>query len=106
MTPEQEAAMKAAMGSKKENAPVKSEEKPEPKVVPFSFNETSFEARVNEFKKLRTEQAGKADHNPFLWYNKYIQPLVDRYNRDERSVELYKSLMAIELVIPPLKPAL
>jgi hypothetical protein len=72
---------------------------PQPSEADFKVAITNVEVVTKEI--LETYQ-GKNGYNPFLWVHQNIQPLVDRYNKGERSLALKNELMAIKVVDPKL----
>ncbi len=58
------------------------------------------ESRVTQVQKFLGRFEGKPGHNPFIYYNNNIKPLVERYHKGERSLELYKLMLELPIEAP------
>ena len=71
----------------------------------FKFDESAFKDKLVRLTQLKADESGKPNKNPYLWFGKTVQPLIDRYQiKGERSKELYDALMAVKEVVPLINP--
>lgn len=70
--------------------------KPLPQVTKaFVFDEEKWNAKLLELETVKKEFAGKVGHNPYLGWNKFIQPLIGQHEAGDNSEMLFSKLMAI-----------
>lgn len=78
------------------------EAKPAPKPVTPSFNQKAWAEKLSRLEACKTEQAGKPNYNPFLFFGLKVVPLTTRYAKGERTPELFNAMMALPDTIPSL----
>ena len=61
----------------------------------FVFNENQVKAHFSLIEDSINKTIGKPLHNPMLWVNKVVQPLIDRFKKGERTEELQKAILAL-----------
>lgn len=69
---------------------------------PFVFDDKAWAEKLSKLEAARNKAAGLPNHNPFLWMNANVKPLLDRYHKNERSEELFKAFLSLPETIPPL----
>lgn len=70
------------------------------KPTPFVFDDTKVKAKFATIEENVNKQQGKKGYNPFIWLNAKVNPLVNRYRKGERTVELQNAILALEDVPP------
>lgn len=75
----------------------------ETKPAPFVFNEKAFNEKLDKLKAARDAVAGRPDHNPFIWFKEVVNPLLEKYDKGDRSKELFDKFLALNEVVPKLK---
>ena len=78
--------------------PIKNASTTETKPLDFTKAEERLKQVIAHLKNFE----GKPGHNPFIYYNHKVQPLADRYNKGERTPELFKLLTELPLEAPTL----
>lgn len=73
-----------------------------PKPVTPSFNQKAWDDKLAKLRACKEEQIGKPNHNPHLFFAAKVNPLLARYAKGERSVELLNALLAFPDSIPDL----
>jgi hypothetical protein len=71
----------------------------------FTFDAKKFQEHLNNIKNEQAKFAGKHNHNPFIWINKNVLPLEERFNKGERTKELFDAALAIKAQPPVVNPA-
>jgi len=61
---------------------------------------SKLEQHITEIQEHLKKFEGKPGYNCFIYYNKFVQPFVNRYIEGERTVELYKQIIAIPIEDP------
>ena len=56
-----------------------------PTVAPatFTFNEQAVKDKFAKIEDNVNKQAGKAGYNPYVWLNKFVNPFIDCYIKEE-----------------------
>lgn len=68
--------------------------------IPQNIDWKLAEERITQVQNHLKGFEGKQGHNPFLYYNKYIQPLVTKYMEGVRTPALFKEIMDLKLETP------
>lgn len=67
----------------------------------FKFDETKVKEKFALIEVEVNKQQGKKGHNPFIWLQNVVNPLVNRFlNKDERTKELYDAIVALPTTPP------
>jgi hypothetical protein len=80
---------------------------PEPTVTKAalpSFDEKAWQSKLAALEASKLEVQGKPNYNPFMFFHVHVAPLLERYNKKERSPELAKAMADLPSVIPPITP--
>jgi len=70
----------------------------------FTFDANKVQEHLNQIKVEQLKFAGKHNYNPYLWLNKNVLPLEERFNKGERSKELFDAMLAIKAQLPIVNP--
>lgn len=69
--------------------------------TPSAIDWNKAEEKVSQIHNHLKGFEGKPGHNPFMYYNKFVKPLVDRYvTGQERTAELYNQIMSLKVEAP------
>lgn len=74
---------------------------PTPPTVTFVFNEEAVKAKFGRIEDGVNKVAGKKGQNPFVWLHDTVNPLIERFMKNnERSKELQDAILALPDVPP------
>lgn len=73
-------------------------------VTPFKFDEAKFKSHLASIKEEQLKFTGKHNHNPFLWIANNVRPIETRFDKGERSEELYKLGTELKSIAPRVNP--
>lgn len=59
------------------------------------FNEQAVQQKMDKIAENVNKTAGQRGKNPFIWVQRVVQPLVDRFMKGERTKELEKAILSL-----------
>lgn len=77
---------------------------PEPTSQPYKFDESNFNSKAEKLKALVQSTKGQKNKNPFVWFQKTVEPLVVKFKKGERTKELADAMSAIKEEVPLINP--
>ena len=70
------------------------------KPIEFKFDVEKAKAHIKSIEEHLKQFIGKKDHNPFLWINTHLTPLVQRLEKGDTSKDLFDAILSLKKEAP------